>query len=129
MAEYGFMKLAVTDLDLFIVREQRPVPKHAPVHPVKTESVSAVAVKDTVVSESYCSLQSVPQDIPAGMLVIFPLPLPASATDSVNAVYVLTARTFPPHVCFEQSWLSPVVKSIVQALMVMPCVVVDDHQG
>lgn len=93
---------------------QGVLPKHAPDHPANKESVSAVAVRVTVVSESYSSLQSLPQEIPAGVLVIAPLPSPVIVTDNVNSAYVLTARTFPPFI-FMLLVLSPVAKSTAQA--------------
>ncbi len=71
------LKVAVTVLFWSTVTVQVPVPEHPPPdQPVKIDPEDAEAVSVTTVPESYDSLQSVPQLIPDGELVVLPLPLP-----------------------------------------------------
>ena len=53
---------------------QRPVPEHGPSQPRNREALSGVAVRVMVALRSRRALQTVPQLIPAGLLVIVPLP-------------------------------------------------------
>ncbi len=53
-----------------------PAPLQSPDHPAKNDPAVGVAVRSTVVPSSYDSLQSLPQSIPAGSLVIVPAPAP-----------------------------------------------------
>jgi hypothetical protein len=79
------LNVAVTDVfaDSFTV--QGPVPLHVPPdHPPNTELVPAVAVSVTVVPLLKLALQAVPQLIPAGLLVIVPVPLPAGTIVKVS---------------------------------------------
>ena len=59
-----------------------PVPVQAPLQPANAASPIGSAVSVTPVPMSYDSLQSVPQSIPAGLLVTRPEPLPPSSTVS-----------------------------------------------
>jgi len=65
-----------------------PAPVHAPLQPVNLEPGSGVAVRVTEVPLANGAEQTLlaePHWIPAGLLVTFPLPLPAfTATDAVN---------------------------------------------
>ena len=56
------------------------MPEHAPDQPVKVEPVSAEAVSVTDVPELKLYEQMVPQLMPAGELLIVPLPVPALMT-------------------------------------------------
>src|SRR3989442_12917995 len=74
-------KVAVTDWAAFIVTTQLPVPLHpAPLQPLNADPLAGVAVKVTDVPLTKAALHVVPQLIPAGLLVTFPPPLPASVT-------------------------------------------------
>ena len=63
-----------------IVTTQLPVPVHAPDQPVKVELPVGVAVRVTVVPWVKVSEQSVPQEMPAGLEVIVPVPVPVLLT-------------------------------------------------
>lgn len=76
--------VAVTDAAVFIATVQPPVPKQPPLHPVKAESASGVTVKLTTVPLAKAALQLEPQEIPAGALVIVPVPVPDLLTVSVK---------------------------------------------
>lgn len=83
---------------------QLPVPVHAPLHPVNDEPDAGAAAKLTVVPALNVEEQEAPQLIPAGTLVIEPLPVPAVFVVNVNtgtnmavtAVSVLTATVQVP---------------------------------
>ncbi len=72
--------MAVTVLAALMLTVQVLVPVQAPLQPAKIESVSALAVRVTLVFSTYSSLQSLPQLMPAGLLVTVPLPVPALLT-------------------------------------------------
>jgi hypothetical protein len=59
-----------------MVTLQAPLPVHAPLHPVKVEFASAVAVNVTVEPELYVAVQTAPQLMPAGELATVPAPGP-----------------------------------------------------
>ena len=64
----GVLKLAVTVRACCIDSVQvRALPLQSPPQPLKIRPVAGVAVKVTVVAGSYCSLQSAPQSMPAGV--------------------------------------------------------------
>jgi hypothetical protein len=69
-------------------RTHEPLPVHAPLHAVNLEPASGVAVSVTDVPLAKAAEQTllpVPQVIPAGVLVMFPLPVTEfTATDTVN---------------------------------------------
>ena len=70
--------VAVTVVSAVMVTAQFPWPEHPPpVQPAKVahKGVFGVAVRVTV-KPPYCSVQSVPQSIPAGSLVTVPVPIP-----------------------------------------------------
>src|SRR3989338_2961041 len=67
------LKVAVTLLLLLIVNVHA-LPEHAPDQPAKTKPDNGVAVKLTFVPDAYDSIQSEPQLMPAGLLVIEPEP-------------------------------------------------------
>ncbi|HBX70870.1 MAG TPA: hypothetical protein DEH25_16200 [Chloroflexi bacterium] len=69
------MKVAVTDFGSVMVTVQSPVPLQAPLQLVKSEPVSAVAVRVTTVPSTKLSVQSKPQSMPLGLLVTFPVPV------------------------------------------------------
>lgn len=64
------------------------VPEQSPLQPANTLSAAGVAVKVTIASDKYVSLQSVPQLIPAGLELT--LPVPDKATVSGKLVLPLT---------------------------------------
>ncbi|HZP62141.1 MAG TPA: hypothetical protein VFB28_01895 [Terriglobales bacterium] len=70
------LKLAVTDAFAVIVTVQAAVPLQAPPHPLKTAFAPGVAVSVTCVLGVKLVLHELPQLIPAGVLVILPLPVP-----------------------------------------------------
>jgi hypothetical protein len=81
------LNVAVTDRDSLIVRSQVVVvPVQAPLQPPKTEPALAVAVSCTPVPGAYVCEQSLPQLMPAGLLVTVPEPEPAFDTDSTGSV-------------------------------------------
>src|SRR5262245_5271153 len=63
----------------------------SPLQPANVEPVAAVAVSVTCVPLANASVQSVPHEIPAGLLDTVPLPVPALATVS-DVTGVLTAQ-------------------------------------
>ena len=69
-------------------RTHEPLPVHAPLHAVNLEVESGVAVRVTEVplaKGAEQTLLTVPQLIPAGVLVMLPLPVAEfTATDAVN---------------------------------------------
>lgn len=79
------LKVAVTAVAPVRTTVQVPVPLHAPDHPPNVEPAVGVAVRVTEVPLLNAKLQTVPQLIPAGLLVTVPVPVPASATVSVAA--------------------------------------------
>ena len=76
------VKVAVTDLAAVIGTMQVPVPVQAPVHPVKVEVASGVAVRVTEVPESKEAEQVEPHEIPAGEDETVPPPVPAFDAES-----------------------------------------------
>ena len=76
-------KVAVTDVEAFIVTVHVLVPVHAPVHPANTELPSGAAVSVTTWPAVYDALQVDPQVVPLGTLVTVPEPAPERDTDSV----------------------------------------------
>ena len=98
------VKEAVTVLLSLMVTLQVPVPVHAPLQPVKVEPGEGAAVRVTIVPGGYDSLQSIPQSIPSGELMIEPLPIPVFET--VNTVDAKVAVTvFEPSMV---TWQVPV---------------------
>jgi hypothetical protein len=93
------LKMAVTDFAASIEITQAPVPKHAgPFHPAKVEPAAADGVSVTIVPSTNELLQVVPQEIPAGLETTLPVPVPDSATVSVNdAGLKASSRFFTSH--------------------------------
>jgi len=88
------VKEAETDVLLFKVTTQAPMPLQAPPHPAKFEPAPGVCVNVTCVPVGKFAAQTVPQLIPAGVLVTVPVPVPESDTVSVgNAAIVNVAET------------------------------------
>ena len=85
----------MTEVAVLTVTVQVAVPVQAPLQPAKVEPGAGVAVKVSWVPAVTVSLQSEPQEIPAGELVTVPVPVPLLATGRVTAAVVaepLTAR-------------------------------------
>src|SRR4029453_5565357 len=68
-------KVAVTVVAALSVTVQVPVPEQPPpLQPVKLEPAVGVAVKVTAVPLAYAAEHVAPQEIPAGLLVLLPVP-------------------------------------------------------
>ena len=79
----GAEKVAVTFAVPFMVTWHVPVPEQAPDHPPNVAFVPGVSVRLTTV-DGVNNAEHVPgQLIPAGLLVILPVPVPAKVTLSV----------------------------------------------
>jgi hypothetical protein len=98
-------KIAVTACAALIVTLQAPVPVQAPLQPAKVEPVAGAAVRLTAVPLVNEAEQVAPQEMPAGVLVTVPLPVPdlvtVSAKDgkmnvAVTEVAALTATVQVP---------------------------------
>jgi hypothetical protein len=77
--------VAVTAVFALSVTLHVPMPEHGePLQPAKEEPALATGVRVITVPESNSPEQVVPQLIPAGALVIVPLPAPALVSDNVN---------------------------------------------
>jgi hypothetical protein len=77
------LKVAVTLVLAAKVTVQVPVPLHPPPdQPVNVELVPAVAVSVTAVPLAKLALHVAPQLMPAGMLLIDPVPVPVLCTVS-----------------------------------------------
>src|SRR5579864_6314695 len=74
------LKVAVTDLAAVMVTEHVPVPVQAPLHPANVEPDAGEAVSVTAVPLLKFALHVLGQLIPVGLLVTFPLPVPARVT-------------------------------------------------
>jgi hypothetical protein len=125
------VKFAVADLLASIVIAQAPVPVQAPLHPVKVEFASAVAVKLTTVPLAYVAEQVAPQLIPAGELVTVPVPVPVRLTVRVLCevvkvavtlwlAFIVTVQVFPE---VESQPLQPVKVEFTSAFAVRVTVV------
>jgi hypothetical protein len=76
--------VAVTVVAALSVTLQVPVPEQPPpLQPVKVEPAAGVAVKVTTVPLANAAEHVVPHEIPAGLLVTVPVPVPALLTVSV----------------------------------------------
>ncbi|PYV19532.1 MAG: hypothetical protein DMG21_01280 [Acidobacteria bacterium] len=62
-----------------------PEPLHAPDQPVSSESADGLALSVTTVPWLYDSVQSPPQEIPAGLDVTSPVPVPCKLLDRHRA--------------------------------------------
>jgi len=74
--------VAVTARAALIVTLQAPVPVQAPLQPENVEPVAGAAVRVTAVPLVNDAEQVLPQEMPAGVLVTVPLPVPALVTVS-----------------------------------------------
>ncbi len=74
------VNVAVQDMAAVIVTD--PVLHPVPLHPAKVEPAAAVGVRVTTVPLVKLEEQAVPQLIPAGELVIVPVPVPVLTTES-----------------------------------------------
>ena len=67
------------------VTVQVPVPEQPPpLQPVKVEPAAGVAVKVAAVPLANAAEHVAPHEIPAGLLVTVPVPVPLGLTDSVT---------------------------------------------
>jgi hypothetical protein len=89
-AEVFRVKLALTDFAALIVTVQAPVPEQLPPQPVKVAVADGVAVSVTTVPLMNEAEHVVPHEIPAGLLVTVPVPVPARDTVKVEDVVVAT---------------------------------------
>ena len=76
------MNVAVTEELAVRSTVQVLVPVQAPDHPAKVELAFGAAVNVTEVPLEKLALHVEPQEMPAGLLVTVPAPVPASATVS-----------------------------------------------
>ena len=81
-------------------------PVHAPDQPPKVEPTAGETVRVTVLFWLKLPVQVVPQSIPAGALVIVPLPVPVLLT--VNAICVMTKFALT-----DWAWLSVTAQVLV----------------
>ena len=82
-------------ISVLMVTVQGPVPRQLdPVQPANDEPAAGVAVKVTIVPTANEAEQTVPQLIPAGLLVTVPDPDPPLLTVSVN-VCAVTVKVTP----------------------------------
>jgi hypothetical protein len=79
-----FAKFAVTCTGVFPVRVHAPVPAQPLLQPEKVDPVVAAGVRVTTAPLANVSAQSVPQAIPAGLLVTVPAPVPAFVTVTLS---------------------------------------------
>jgi hypothetical protein len=78
------VKVATTLAAAFIVTAQVPVPEQPePDQPAKVEPDEGAAVSVTSVAGANSAAQVAPQEIPAGLEVTVPVPLPPRETTSV----------------------------------------------
>jgi hypothetical protein len=85
----SWVKVAVTARAVLIVTVQPPVPLQAPLQPLKTQPLVAVAVKVTFVPLENPALHVDGQLMPAGLLVT--VPLPVKLTVRTDEFEILTA--------------------------------------
>src|SRR5262247_4580445 len=86
-------KVAVTDCAALIVTLQVPVPVQAPLQPVKVEPAAGVAVRVTTVPVVKEVEHVAPHVMPAGALVMVPLPAPVLLTVSAKPCSAKVAVT------------------------------------
>jgi hypothetical protein len=86
--EATVLNVATTDRGLVIVSTQEPAPVQvSPLQPAKPEPAEGKAERVTVVPElKFAEHAMAEQSIPAGLLSILPLPLPAALTSKVFVV-------------------------------------------
>src|SRR5579872_2645140 len=80
------LNVAVTALAADMVTLQVPVPEQAPLQPAKVEPAAAVSLRVTTVPLLKFALQVPGQEIPAGLLLTVPVPVPANVTESAKVV-------------------------------------------
>jgi len=89
-------KVAPTTIAALPVSVQGDVPTHPPpFQPPNVEPLEGAAANVTTVPLGYVSTQSVPQLMPAGLLLTVPVPVPLTLTVRASPVEVL------PHASFE----------------------------
>ena len=99
------MNVAVTLRAWSIVTMHGPVPLHAPLHPVNVDPDPAIAVRVTGVPSANPAEHVKGQLIPAGELVIDPVPVPATDTVSVCVAFAPRPITKPTTNAASQSTL------------------------
>lgn len=82
------LKVAVTFCGALMLMLHKPEPEHAPDQPAKVEPDAALGDNATVVPELKAAEHVGAQLMPAGLLVTFPVPVPAVATVNVYDVIV-----------------------------------------
>jgi hypothetical protein len=81
------LNVAVTVCAAVIVTEQLAIPEHPPLHPAKVEPDAGVAVSATTCPLAKFAVHVDWHEMPAGVLVTVPVPVPVSAI--VNAKFVV----------------------------------------
>ena len=74
------LNVALTFFAALIVTTHLAAPEHAPDQPANLEPEVAVAFRVTFIPTAKRRLQVVPHEMPAGVLVTVPLPVPALTT-------------------------------------------------
>jgi hypothetical protein len=124
------LKSPVTEVALLIVNWHAPVPEHGPDQPKKLEVAAGVAVSVTAVPGLKFAVQVCGQLMPAGVLVIVPLPGPVMVNDkepgAENAAETLvsafkTTEHFPvPEQAPDQPAKEPFVAGVALRLTEVP---------
>ena len=78
------LNVAVTVVAALTVTAQVPVPEQAPLQPAKLEPAAAAALSVTAVPAGTDCEQVAPQEMPAGVPVTVPDPVPFLVTESVT---------------------------------------------
>jgi hypothetical protein len=81
LSEPESLKVAATDVALPTLTVHAPVPEQAPDQPAKLEFAAAAAERVMLVPWAKFAVQDCPQLMPAGLLVITPVPGPVTETD------------------------------------------------
>jgi hypothetical protein len=89
-------KFAVTELAAVTVTLQAAAPVQAPDQPVKVLLVPGVSLRVTRVFCAKLAEHAVGQLIPAGVLVMLPVPVPAIVTATLKLLAVVTADGLSP---------------------------------
>ena len=79
------LNVAVQDLLAPMVRTPSEQ-SESPLHPAKLDPEEGTAVRETIVPKEYACEQSLPQLMPAGLLLTLPLPLPPLVTAETTLI-------------------------------------------
>jgi hypothetical protein len=96
-------------------------PLQAPPHPANVELGAGFAVSVTLVPSVYGAMQSLPQLIPAGLLVTMPLPVPVFVTVRTGLFENVAVTVRGPFICRVHVEVLP-VQAPLQPANVAPAV-------